>query len=135
MEQYLENFLNLATGLSTTLSTAEWTIKFFDKENMDKQNSILINQSERYIIDMRISDVDIFNRVIEKYKDSDSSLDSEESNKNIKLKEKIDLHDFFENIISEDKHYVVGFISYITWQDEKKIIHSPGSQIISYSIN
>jgi hypothetical protein len=131
MEQHLENFLNLVTGSPT----AEWTIKFFDKENIDKQNSILINPIERFIIDMRISDVDIFNKIVEKYKNSDSLLEGEESNKNIKLKDNIDLHDFFENMISEEKYYVVGFISHIKWQDDKKIIHSPGSQITSYSIN
>jgi hypothetical protein len=146
MEQQLENFLNLVPGFK-----GDWTIKFFDKNDMSKQHSIFINPSDRTIIDMKIADVEVFNKIVSAFGKSEESVEvhevkegevkeegeekAPEPPKNVSLKDKIDLHDFFDKIISEDKHVIVGFISGIVWRDESKVLHAPGSQVISYTIN
>lgn len=131
MEQQLENFLNLVPGFK-----GDWTIKFFNKENMNKQHSIFINPNDRTIIDMKIADVEMFNKIVEYFGNTDVKVIEEgEVNKNVSLKDKIDLHEFFDKIISDDQDIVVGFISGIKWRDDTKILHAPGSQVIHYTIN
>jgi hypothetical protein len=126
MEEHLEKFLSLEPGF-----IGEWTIKFFNKETINNQNSLFINHVDRTIIDMKISDVELFNKIVEKYKTDAESTET----KNVTLKENINLHEFFDNIIDEDKHIIVGFISGIKWRDESKTLHSAGSQMIHYTIN
>jgi hypothetical protein len=130
MEQQLENFLNLTPGFK-----GEWTIKFFNKNDMSKQHSIFINHSDRIIIDMKIADVEVFNKIVDAFGNKDITEDVDDNKKTVALKDKIDLHDFFDKIIDENLHIIVGFISGITWRDETKVLHAPGSQVISYTIN
>lgn len=127
MDEYLEKFLNINPGFK-----GEWTIKFFSKDDMAKQNSFAINHVDRTIIDMKISDPELFTKIVEVYKTKDET-DEEKSKKNFTLG-KIDLHDFVDRFIPKD-NIVIGFISRIAFREDIKTIQLPGSQFITYSIN
>lgn len=127
MDEYLEKFLNITPGFN-----GEWTIKFFSKDDMAKQNSFAINHVDRTIIDMKISDPELFAKIVEVYKTKDET-DEENSKKNLTLG-KIDLHDFVDRFIPKD-NIVIGFISRIAFREDIKTIQLPGSQFITYSIN
>ena len=43
------------------------TLKFFSKDNIDYQNSILINKENKTIVDMKISDTGVFTKILEKF--------------------------------------------------------------------
>lgn len=128
MDEYLENFLNITPGFN-----GEWTIKFFSKDDMAKQNSFAINHIDRTIIDMKIADPELFAKIVEFYENKDVEKNETESKKNLTLG-KIDLHDFVDRFISKDS-IVIGFISRIAFRDDIKTIQLPGSQFITYSIN
>ena len=131
MDEYLEKFLNITPGFN-----GEWTIKFFSKDDMAKQNSFAINHVDRTIIDMKISDPELFAKIVEVYKTKDETkeeTEDEKSKKNLTLG-KIDLHDFVDRFIPKD-NIVIGFISRIAFREDIKTIQLPGSQFITYSIN
>ena len=137
MDEYLKKFLNITPGFN-----GEWTIKFFSKDDMAKQNSFAINQVDRTIIDMKISDPELFAKIVEVYETKDETKDEtkeepetedEKSKKNLTLG-KIDLHDFVDRFIPKD-NIVIGFISRIAFREDIKSIQLPGSQFITYSIN
>ena len=133
MDEYLEKFLNITPGFK-----GEWTIKFFNKDDMAKQNSFAINHVDRTIIDMKISDPELFAKIVEVYETKDKpeeepETEDEKSKKNLRLG-KIDLHDFVDRFIPKD-NIVIGFISRIAFREDIKSIQLPGSQFITYSIN
>lgn len=133
MDEYLEKFLNINPGFK-----GEWTIKFFSKDDMAKQNSFAINQVDRTIIDMKISDPELFAKIVEVYEtkekpEDEPETEDEKSKKNLTLG-KIDLHDFVDRFIPKD-NIVIGFISRIAFREDIKTIQLPGSQFITYSIN
>jgi DNA relaxase NicK len=135
MDEYLEKFLNITPGFK-----GEWTIKFFSKGDIANQNSFAINQVDRTIIDMKISDPELFAKIVEVYETNETKDETnepetkdEKSKKNLTLG-KIDLHDFVDRFIPKD-NIVIGFISRIAFREDIKTIYLPGSQFITYSIN
>jgi hypothetical protein len=124
MQQHLENFLNLASSFK-----GEYTLKFFKRDDMTAQNSVQVDVSKRIIMDMKISDKEIFDKIAEHFGDK-----NEEEKETISLRENIDLEEFIDTIVDIKEHALIGFVANIKWADEKKILHAPGSQVLTYTI-
>lgn len=124
MQQNLENFLSLSNSFK-----GECTLKFFKKSNISEQNSVQVNVSKRLIMDMKISDKEIFDKIAENFGGK-----SEGENETLFLRENIDLNEFIDTIIDVNEHALIGFVANIKWTDERKILHAPGSHLFTYTI-
>ena len=121
----VDEFLNIR--INSTFE-GQYTIKFFKKTDVEKQNSIFINCSDKTIWDMKISDKDVFTSIISLYGDKTTDVDDTAT---VKLKEKIGLFDFLTQIITPmDEYTCIGFISHVGWKDEERL---PGSQILNFT--
>jgi hypothetical protein len=145
---HLEYFLDLKLHFE-----GEKTIKFFDPVNAPTyQNSLLIHQPTRTILDMKIQDPDIFQKISDNFsKQEPEEVDEKEKQSpspdpdapapssepqpltSFKLTTNIDVYSFVEKILSPS-HKMVGFITkgYNKFGDDGFVL--PGTQMFNYQI-
>jgi hypothetical protein len=134
----------------------EYTIKFFKRHDLSKQNSVLVDPSRNVVMDMMIVDPLIFDKIKvcfneDEVKDSaflsgdanqlvpsetllsgtEKALVKDDNIKSMKLRDAIDVHVFFEKIIDEED-CVIGFISQVKSGDDGLLL--PGSIVLNYTI-
>ena len=109
------------------------TLKFFSKDNIDYQNSILINKENKTIVDMKISDTGVFTKILEKFGQENIP---EENSKNVELKQKIDVTDFLQQIVLPIENLsLIGFLTYVKQKGESSGFERyPGSFTLNYVI-
>ena len=128
--KHLEHFLKMKFESEFP---SQYTIKFFQRDNVGFQNSILIDPENQIIVDMKISDKDIFANIIKEYSDT---ISSDENNTNVKLREKINLFEFLVKIVTPiEDHAVIGFITHYNKSDNSKEERAPGTISYNYVIN
>lgn len=140
-QSHLETFLDLKLHFD-----GEKTIKFFDPVNSPQyQNSLLIHQPTRTILDMKIQDPDVFQKIGDHFsKLEEAKADVEDAEKtptpkststleSFKLTTNIDIYTFVEKIVSPTSK-IVGFISKGYNTSDKDGFVLPGTQMLSYQI-
>lgn len=138
-QDHLETFLDLKLHFD-----GEKTIKFFDPVNAPQyQNSLLIHQPTRTILDMKIQDPEVFEKIGENFskleespeteKQEDAPKKDDEPRKSFKLTTNIDIYTFVEKIVSPTSK-MVGFITkgYNKAGEDGFVL--PGTQMFSYQI-
>lgn len=126
-QDHLETFLDMKLHFE-----GEKTIKFFDPTNAPQyQNSLLIHQPTRSILDMKIQDPEIFQKIGETFSKLDPT--SEEQHKSFKLDTNIDIYTFVEKIITST-HKIVGFIAKGYDKSGEDGFVLPGTQMFTYQI-
>jgi hypothetical protein len=123
---HIENFLNVKVDSEIE---GQYTIKFFKKDQVQFQNSLLVDPINKTILDMKISDKDIFEKV--------SSTFGEHNDKNSEILEiatNINLYEFLAKILGENtgEYAVIGFVSHIKNGPNQERL--PGSQCLNYVI-
>lgn len=150
-QDHLETFLDLKLHFE-----GEKTIKFFDPVNTPQyQNSLLIHQPTRTILDMKIQDPDVFQKIGETFSKLDEgdkptegtegaegvegdeptteANDAPKQPTSFKLETNIDIYTFVEKIVSPTSK-MVGFITkgYNKAGEDGFVL--PGTQMFSYQI-
>lgn len=129
MLEYKENldmFLSMRIPNKNKFRT-EYTLKFFKQGDLDKQNSILINPFNNTIVDMKIVDQDVFNKIVETFSDGEQGTEYTKA-----LRETIDIYVFLEKIINNNDHRIIGFISQGQMGEDNLLI--PGSIVLNFTI-
>lgn len=121
---HIESFLNIT--LDSDLQS-QYTLKFFKKDNVGFQNSLLVNRIDKTIVDMKITDKDIFNKISNVFGEKNQVTEVVEISANISI------YEFLAKIVEPIEEYaVIGFVSHISNGPNQERL--PGSQCLNYVI-